>query len=126
MQGSAVYNLGFAAIVCLVCAVVVSSSAVSLRERQAANQLLEKQRNVLVAAGLAAEDESLSREEVAARFGPIRQVVIDRRTGQEMSDIDPATFDQRAATRDPAMSQEAPDNNAGLARVPDETLVYGR
>ena len=124
MQGSVGYNLGFAAIVCVVCAVVVSLSAVTLRERQAANQLLEKQRNVLVAAGLANEDESLVAEEIAARFAPIRQVVIDLRTGEESESIDPSVFDQRAATRDAAMSREAPENDAGLARVPHYALVY--
>ena len=117
MQGSVLYNLGFAAIVCVVCAVVVSSSAVTLRERQEANQLLEKQRNVLVAAGLATEDELLESDDVASRFAPIRQVVIDLRTGEESASTDPATFDQRAATRDVETSLEAPENNAGLARV---------
>lgn len=124
MQGSVAYNLGFAAIVCVVCAVVVSSSAVTLRERQEANQLLEKQRNVLVAAGLAAEDESLESEDVAARFAPIRQVVIDLRTGDESASTDPALFDQRAATRNADTSREAPENDAGLARVAHEALVY--
>ena len=124
MQGSVGYNLGFAAIVCVVCAVVVSSSAVTLRERQEANQLLEKQRNVLVAAGLATEDETLEREEVADRFGPIRQVVIDLNSGEESATIDPEVFDQRAATRDAEMSREAPENDAGLTRVPLQALVH--
>lgn len=124
MQGSVGYNLGFAAVVCVVCAVVVSLSAVTLRERQEANQLLEKQRNVLVAAGLADEDESLGSEEVADRFAPIRQVVIDLRTGEESASTDPALFDQRAATRGAATSREAPENDAGLARVANEVLVY--
>ena len=61
MQRSAAYNLGFAALVCFVCAVAVSSAAVSLRERQAANAALDKQRNVLIAAGLASDSE-VSRE----------------------------------------------------------------
>ena len=124
MQGSVGYNLGFAAIVCVVCAVVVSSSAVTLRERQEANQLLEKQRNVLIAAGLADEDESLLSEDVADRFAPIRQVVIDLRTGEESASTDPALFNQRAATRDPQTSRVAPENDAGLSRVANEALVY--
>ena len=124
MQGSVAYNLGFATVVCVVCAVVVSTSAVSLRERQAANQLLEKQRNVLVAAGLANDDESLSSEEVAARFGPIRQVVVDLRTGAEVNDVDPTAFDQRAEASNPKTGREAPENNAGLIRLPSRALVY--
>ncbi len=67
MQGSVFYNLGFAAVVCVVCAIFVSSSAVALRDRQEANALLDMQRNVLVAAGLAVSDEVLSPEEVTSR-----------------------------------------------------------
>ena len=124
MQGSVGYNLIFAAVVCIVCAVFVSGSAVSLRDRQNANRLLDKQRNVLVAAGLATDDETLPPDEVARRFAPIRQVVVDLRTGEEAPDIDPSTFDQRAATVDPNTSRVAPDNRAGLPRVPDHALVY--
>ena len=99
MQGSVVYNLVFAAIICVACAIVVSSSAVTLRDRQEANQMLDMQRNVLVAAGLADSDESLSEEQIAERFAPIRQVVIDRRTG-EVSDTDPLGFNGRLAAAD--------------------------
>ena len=123
MQGSVVYNLVFAAIICVVCAIVVSSSAVTLRDRQEANQMLDMQRNVLVAAGLADSDESLSEEQIAERFAPIRQVVIDRRTG-EASGSDPLGFDGRLAAADTDTSEEAPPNNAGLMRVADEALVY--
>lgn len=123
MQGSVLYNLGFAALICVACAIVVSSSAVSLRERQAINQTLDMQRNVLVAAGLAAPDEALEREEIEARFAPITQVVIDLATGAP-TDTDPTTFDPRAAAADPDTSQAAPPNNAGLSRVADQTLVY--
>ncbi len=123
MQGSVLYNLGFAAIVCVVCAIVVSSSAVALRERQVVNQTLDMQRNVLVAAGLAAPDEALEPEEIEARFAPVRQVVIDRRTGAATG-VDPTTFDPRAAAADPGASRAAPPNNAGLQRVADQALVY--
>lgn len=123
MQGSVLYNLGFAALVCVACAVVVSSSAVALRERQAINQTLDMQRNVLVAAGLAAPDEALAPEEIEARFAPIRQVVVDRESGAP-ADVDPAAFDPRAAAADPATSRAAPPNDAGLQRVADQVLVY--
>ena len=76
MHASVSYNLLFAAAVCVVCAIFVSGSAVLLQDLQAANKALEKQRNVLVAAGLASSDERLSREEAEARFAAIRQVVL--------------------------------------------------
>ena len=123
MQGSVLYNLGFATAICVACAIVVSSSAVSLRERQLVNQALDMQRNVLVAAGLAGADESLASEEIAARFAPIRQVVIDLAAGVA-TDVDPAAFDSRAAAADPGTSRTAPPNNAGLRRVAEQALVY--
>ena len=123
MQGSVLYNLGFATAICVACAIVVSSSAVSLRERQLVNRALDMQRNVLVAAELAGSDESLAPEEIAARFAPIRQVVIDLASGIA-TDVEPATFDSRAAAADPGTSRTAPPNNAGLSRVAEQALVY--
>ncbi len=124
MHASATYNLGFAAAVCVVCAVFVSSSAVSLRDRQAANQALEKQRNVLVAAGLATSDERPPPDEIAARFEAISQVVIDLETGEEVDGVDPDLFDQRAAAAGAETGRPAPENMAGVQRLPRQALVY--
>ncbi len=123
MQHSAVYTVFFAGAVCIVCAVLVSSSAVSLSERQDLNALLDKQKNVLYAAGLADPDEPLSREELLQRFANIRAVVIDLATGEE-TDIDPTTFDQAKAAADPTTSREAPANRSAIKRVPHRALVY--
>ena len=124
MQGSVSYNLGFAAVVCLVCAVVVSGAAVALEDRQDRNARLDKQRNVLLAAGLASEGESLDADEVAARFAPITPVVLNLVSGAPVDGIDPAGFDQRAAAIDPESSREAPDNAARVMRLPTAALVY--
>ncbi len=124
MQGSVGYNLGFAAAVCLVCAVVVSSAAVALADRQQRNAALDRQRNVLVAAGIATDDESLDAEAVAARSARITPVVLTLPTGEVAADVDPAGFDQRAASIDSARSTVAPDNVAGIMRLPTEALVY--
>ncbi len=124
MQRSASYSILFAAAVCLVCAVFVSVSAVSLKTRQDDNAFLDKQRNVLVAAGLASEDEVLTREQIQERFGPIESVVVDLSSGEERSDVDPETFDQRKATSDPQTSRAMANNPAGIQRVPNQALVY--
>ncbi len=123
MQGSVGYNLGFAAAVCLVCAVVVSSAAVALADRQERNAALDRQRNVLLAAGLASDDESLDAEAIAARSAGITPVVLTLSTG-EVAAVDPVGFDQRAASIDSARSAAAPDNVAGIIRLPNEALVY--
>ncbi len=124
MHASVAYNLAFAAAVCVVCAIVVSTSAVALQDLQAANAALEKRRNVLVAAGLAESDERPPAEEIDARFEAIRAVVIDVATGEEVADIDPDAFDDRAAAADQDTSRPAADNPAGIARVAHHTVVY--
>jgi Na+-transporting NADH:ubiquinone oxidoreductase subunit C len=124
MQRSAAYSILFAGAVCLVCAVFVASSAVSLREEQDRNAYLDKQKNVLIAAGLATEKEKLSREEIQERFRPVETVVIDLETGEELEGVDPTTFDPKKILSDPQTSKSAPPNNAGLERVPTQALVY--
>lgn len=123
MQGSVRYNLIFATIVCVVCAVFVSVSAVALRDKQQENATLDKYRNVLLAAGLAKDGEDLSAEEIETRFEPVEQVVIDLETGEE-TDIDPSSFDQRKAAMDPEQSEPAPPNAARVQRLPHHALVY--
>jgi len=124
MQRSASYTILFAAVVCLVCAVLVSASAVSLRERQKENSYLDKQRNVLIAAGLATDHEKLTPEDIQSRFAPITSVVVDLATGEEQSDVDPQTFDQRKNSLDPKTSRSPGKNPAGIQRVPNQALVY--
>ena len=124
MQHSVQYNLWFAAVVSVVCAVFVSWAAVSLKDRQDVNAALDKQRNVLIAAGLANDEEKLSREEIEKRFEPIRQVLIDLETGEEVDGIDPMTFDYRRAALDPSTSRAAPDNRSRVQRLAYNALVY--
>ena len=46
------HTLLVATVLCVVCSVLVSGSAVGLRGRQEANKQLDQQKNVLIAAGL--------------------------------------------------------------------------
>jgi Na+-transporting NADH:ubiquinone oxidoreductase subunit C len=124
MQRNAIYTILFATAVCIVCAIVVSSAAVSLKPAQDINAALEKQRNVLLAAGLLEADEKVDAAEVQRRFEKIRMVVINLETGKENADIDAATFDQARAAKDPATSTVAPTNRALVQRLPDNVLVY--
>jgi len=65
---SAAYTVGFAAAVCLVCAVLVSSLSVALRPMQDANSGLDRQKNVLLAAGLINPDAVMSPAQAVAIF----------------------------------------------------------
>jgi Na+-transporting NADH:ubiquinone oxidoreductase subunit C len=126
-QYSNAYIIGFATAVCLVCSIVVSTSAVALRERQDRNKVLDRQTKVLIVAGLLEEGQSASAAEIEEIFeSNIEMRVVDLASGEYDDSIDARTYDQRKATKDPAFSQGAPANNAGLTRLPDKATVYLR
>ena len=124
MQHSVAYTILFAGLICVVCAVLVSSSAVSLSELQQANAALDKRKNVLLAAGLAQPSEKLDAAQVQERFRVVKPVVIDIQSGEAVSDIDASTFDQRKARNDPDSSRPAPANNSSISRLSNHAVVY--
>ena len=121
------YTVGFAAAVCVVCALLVASASVALQPRQDANARLYMQKNVLLAAGLADPGADLTEAQLRRIFDE-RIVVrlVDFATGQLVpaERIDAAGYDQRRARNDPAQSRAAPANRAGIARVPNYGVVY--
>jgi Na+-transporting NADH:ubiquinone oxidoreductase subunit C len=126
-QHSNAYIIGFAAVVCLACSIVVSSSAVALRPRQDLNKELDRQKQVLTVAGLiepgqrveASQAQDLFDENIVAR-------VVELSTGVIDESEDPKSFDQRKATKDPATSRPAGPNDAGIRRLPNKAVVYER
>jgi Na+-transporting NADH:ubiquinone oxidoreductase subunit C len=121
------YTVAFAAAICVVCAALVAVSAVGLRERQETNQLLYRQKNVLLAAGLVKPDESLSDKELLAVFDrSIHVRLVDLRTGDLLPEdrMDARTYDQRKARADPAASHAVAANAAQIPRVPNYGVVY--
>jgi Na+-transporting NADH:ubiquinone oxidoreductase subunit C len=121
------YTLGFAAAVCVVCALLVSVAAVGLSERQENNARLYRQKNVLLAAGLVKPGEDLSAAELLKIFDAnIETRLIDLSTGAPVppGKLDPTTYDQRRARTDPTLSRAAPPNNAGISRLPSVGTAY--
>ena len=124
MQHNTTYTLLFAAAVCGVCSVFVSGAAVSLKDKQVANALLDKQKKVLGVTGLLKAGETPSAEQVQEIFAKsIRPKIINLKTGDYVEG-DPNTFDQLKASKDPEQSQAAPANPAKVARIPNNALVY--
>lgn len=124
-QYSNSYIIGFATAVCLVCSIVVSTSAVALRERQDRNKVLDRQTKVLVVAGLLEEGQKATAEEVEGLFSKnIRIRAVDLATGEYDDSVDVDAYDQRKAEKDPATSRVAPPNSAGITRIPETALVY--
>ena len=125
MEHSPRYIVLFAAAVCGVCSIFVAVSAVALKERQERNKLIDVQQKVLTLAGLIEDGQKISAEEVETLYqANIVPRVIDLASGRYTPDIDPVSFDQRAAARDPAQSRVAPENLAKVRRIPTNAGVY--
>lgn len=89
-------TLMVATLLCLVCSVLVSGAAVVLKPVQDANKALDKKRNILQIAGLMEKGKT-----VDELFAQVEPKVVDLATGDYVTEIDPATFDARAAAVDP-------------------------
>lgn len=101
------YVLGFAVILCVVISAVLAAIATALRPIQEAAAELDRQKNVLMAAGLAGSDTSP--EEVEALYqSRVTERVVDTKTGEFVSDLpatDPAVLSSGEPVRDLEPSQ---------------------
>lgn len=104
---------------CLVASMVVSAAAVSLRPIQAVNALKDKQINILQVAGIYDPNQ-----DVVEAFAAFEPHVLELESGVFADDIDAATFDDRAAAEDPAMSVALDDDPAGIGRQSKFVTVY--
>lgn len=112
-------TLAVAFLVCLVCAVVVSTAAVSLRPTQEANRILDRQINILRAAG-----RYESGVDVQEEFDKIDRRFVELETG-EYVDM-PDDYDQRRASRDEEQGRRIPGNQdiASIRRQAKVAEVY--
>jgi len=102
--------IGVAFALCIVCSIVVSTAAVVLKPMQQANQELDRKRNILAAAGMLEEGKSV--EEL---FANIDERYVDLRTG-EFAEAVPPGYQQRAASKDPALSV-ALEDDTDIAKI---------
>ena len=104
---------------CLFCSMIVAFAAVNLRPIQVHNKALDKKVNILQVAGLYKEGV-----DVGAVFSSFEPRIVDMRTGKFTDAIDIASFDERAAAKDPSMSSELQEDPASIGRKPNFTTVY--
>lgn len=123
-RDSALGTLLFAAAVCVVCAVLVSTTAVALRGRQTINAELDRRLNVLAAAGVVQPGEKPPAAEVERRFADFEVVAVDLRTGRKAEAFEMSSYAPRKAVGDPAASRAVSRNDAQVTRVPHHLLVY--
>lgn len=109
-------------LLCIVCSVIVSAAAVLLRPAQVANKSLDFKRNILSAAGLLEAGKNVDtvfNERVVTR-------VVDLKTGKFTDAVDPVSYDQRRASKDPSLSTNlsADEDIAKISRREDYSVVY--
>ncbi|MCB1197836.1 MAG: Na(+)-translocating NADH-quinone reductase subunit C [Deltaproteobacteria bacterium] len=124
-KDSVIGTLVTALVVCVVCSLLVSGSAVSLKEKQQANKKLDIKKNLLLASGLITEQEATA-ENIERAFADIDAQVIELATGEPAPDLSANTFDQRKAAKNPEQNKQI-DPKADSARIKQRSkysIVY--
>lgn len=125
-------TISVALTLCLVCSVLVSAVAVGLKPAQIENARLDRNKNILVAAGMY-NAESDTASDVAERFKDFDVEIIDINTGDYLDDDalkaagipDRNAYDASQATKNQALSEDLGDNDpAGIGRKPKYAKVY--
>ncbi len=121
-----------ALVLCLVCSVMVSAVAVGLKPAQVENQLLDRNKNILVAAGLfdPAKDTNADVEE---RFADFDVKLVDLEKGEYATEADLSqagitdinNYDANKASKNAALSIDlGNDDPASIGAVPKFAKVY--
>lgn len=110
-----------ALLLCIVCSVFVSAAAVLLRPAQQANKDLDRKTNILAAAGLLKPGAS-----VEEQFAVISTRLVDFSTDKFTDAVDVAAYDQRKASKNPALSKalSSDEDIAGIQRRAKYGVVY--
>ncbi len=110
-----------AILLCLFCSIIVAGAAVSLKPLQIANKQLDKNKNILAAAGLLVEGESIEEQ-----FKQITTRIVNLETSAyateaELAEItaagfNPTAFDQKKSSKNPKLSAKL-DADKDLAQI---------
>ena len=124
MEFTPARTIGFASIVCFVCAILVASAAVGLKDKQRENEILDRQKKVLDVAGLLKGNTSPDATQIKSTFTDriAPKLVSLKEGGCEGEEA--AKFDQMKASKDPEKSVVAPKNKAKVGRLPNCAMVY--
>ena len=121
-----------ALVLCLVCSVLVSVAAVGLKPAQVENARLDRNKNILVAAGMYNAEKDTA-DDVATRFEDFDVEIVDLNDGNYLDDKqlvdvgipDRNDYDASQATKNQALSNDlGADDPASIGRVPKYAKVY--
>ena len=106
---------------CLVCSVVVSTAAISLKPRQELNRALDQKINILKVSGLWRDNH-----DVDELFSSIESRIVNLETGDYVEQFDVANYDQRKAAKDTRLSIELSKevDIAGINRRANFAKIY--
>jgi Na+-transporting NADH:ubiquinone oxidoreductase subunit C len=113
-------TVGFVLAVCVVCALLVSFSAVQLKPLQKANKLLDQQTKILEASGLL---EKAGKDVVKTYNEFVVARMVDLDSG-EFVEGDVINFDERRNSRDKALSIKPENDIAGINRRSNTAVIY--
>lgn len=115
MEASVGRTLGFAAAVCVGCAVIVASTAVGLRDRIDENRQLDRQSKVLQVSGLL--QEGATPLDIAQRFdSAVSPYRVELSSG--------AVLSEEAEHKEQTALRAAPENAAGVREIPTVQTVF--
>ncbi|WP_201587249.1 Na(+)-translocating NADH-quinone reductase subunit C [Psychrobacter jeotgali] len=125
-------TISVALTLCLVCSVLVSAVAVGLKPAQVENARIDRNKNILVAAGMYNPDSDTP-EDVVERFKDFEVEIVDMTKGSYLDDDalkavgipDRNAYDTSQATKNQALSEDLGNNDpAGIGRKPKYAKVY--
>ena len=125
-------TISVALTLCLVCSVLVSAVAVGLKPAQIENARLDRNKNILIAAGMY-DDQKDTAADVAERFKDFEVKIVDLNAGNYLTDdqlkavgiADRNTYDASQASKNKALSDDLGSNDpASIGRKPKYAKVY--
>ena len=125
-------TISVALTLCLVCSVLVSAVAVGLKPAQIENARLDRNKNILIAAGMY-DDQKDTAADVAERFKDFEVKIVDLNAGNYLTDdqlkavgiADRNSYDASQASKNKALSDDLGSNDpASIGRKPKYAKVY--
>lgn len=115
-------------VLCIACSLAVSAATVMLRERQEQNLVLDRQRNILDASGLALGEFGLSAKELSVAqinelYKRVEERLVDLETGEYTQEVDIATYNPLDAAKTVSQSVDISDTEFNIGAVRREKFA---
>lgn len=130
-KNSNVSTMMTALVLCLVCSVMVSAAAISMKPKQLANVELDRNKNILMAANLF-DPAKHSASDAQKMFENVEIKLVDTKTGKFATDeelksagiTDVGAYDVEKAKKDPATNIPLEEDPALVGALPQYLKVY--